>query len=61
MSENKLLDMLKKAPDKYARQLSNDDLRAVRDNNPKGMSVAGLKVIQAGSQDLAKEVLVEKL
>ena len=59
MSENKLLDMLKKAPDKYARQLSNDDLRAVRDNNPKGMSVAGLKVIQAGSQDLGKGEFID--
>ena len=55
MSEdNKLLALLQKGGRKYGEQLSRSDLTAIQDNNPAGMSKAGLEVLQAGSQDLGK-------
>ena len=52
MSENKLLDLLQSNGREYAAQMSQADLEAVRDNNPAGMSAAGLRILKAGKQDL---------
>jgi phage tail tape-measure protein len=52
--ENKLLALLQKGGRKYGEQLSRADLMAIQENNPAGMSKAGLEVLKAGGEDLGK-------
>jgi len=48
----KLLEVIREIPERYARQLSTDDLNAIADGRDEDVSMSGLQILIKGKEDL---------